>query len=671
MSTRKLNLVLVALMIATMLLAACGGAAPAPAPAAPTAAPAAAEPTAAPAAAEPTAAPAADKKVAIAYLNKMGDNPWFVDEVSGAKAVADKLGVEFFNQDLQFDSNLAMTAMDTYIAKGVSGIIIVVPDTKIGPAVIEKAQKAGIPIVAVDDTILDASGKAAPFFGFDAGAAGIKVGELIAEYYKAEGWDKLSGAVIKAVSVEDQDLEVCNLRTDGATKKLIELGILKEADIIHLPYDNTANSGMDAMAPTITANPQVTNWLLYSCNDDGVLGAWRALQNAGVTADKVIGVGINGQLAAEEFKKGEPTGLRASLMAQAKEHGGQAVQAIFDNVTAGKEIPAITFIPAAVMTKDNWAELTGQKPEAKPAASDKKVAIAYLNKMGDNPWFVDEVSGAKAVADKLGVEFFNQDLQFDSNLAMTAMDTYIAKGVSGIIIVVPDTKIGPAVIEKAQKAGIPIVAVDDTILDASGKAAPFFGFDAGAAGIKVGELIAEYYKAEGWDKLSGAVIKAVSVEDQDLEVCNLRTDGATKKLIELGILKEADIIHLPYDNTANSGMDAMAPTITANPQVTNWLLYSCNDDGVLGAWRALQNAGVTADKVIGVGINGQLAAEEFKKGEPTGLRASLMAQAKEHGGQAVQAIFDNVTAGKEIPAITFIPAAVMTKDNYKELTGMK
>ncbi len=83
------------------------------------------------------------------------------------------------------------------------------------------------------------------------------------------------------------------------------------------------------------------------------------------------------------------------------------------------------------------------------------MSIAYLNKMGDNPWFVDEVAGAKAVADKLGVEFFNQDLQFDSNLAMTAMDTYIGKGISGIIIVVPDTKIGPAVIEKAQKAGIP------------------------------------------------------------------------------------------------------------------------------------------------------------------------------------------------------------------------
>ncbi len=369
MVNRKLSLLVVALMIATMILSACGTTEPAPAPAQPTAAQAApaAEPTKAPAAAvEPTKAPEAAKpaktdKVSIAYLNKMGDNPWFVDEVAGAKAVADKLGVEFFNQDLQFDSNLAMTAMDTYIGKGISGIIIVVPDTKIGPAVIEKAQKAGIPLIAVDDTILDANGKSAPFVGFDAASAGLKVGELIGDYYKKEGWDKLTGAKIMAVSVEDQDLEVCNLRTDGATKKLKELGILKDADIIHLPYDNTANSGMDAMAPVITAHPDVTNWLLYSCNDDGVLGAWRALQNSGVKATNVIGVGINGQLAAEEFKKGEPTGLRASLMAQAKQHGGQAVQFIYDNVVSGKEIPQTTFIPAAVMTADNWKELTGQK----------------------------------------------------------------------------------------------------------------------------------------------------------------------------------------------------------------------------------------------------------------------------------------------------------------------
>jgi L-arabinose transport system substrate-binding protein len=139
------------------------------------------------------------------------------------------------------------------------------------------------------------------------------------------------------------------------------LGVITDDQIIHLPYDNTANSGMDAMAPVITANPDVTHWLLFSCNDDGVLGAWRALQNAGVPATNVIGVGINGQLAAEEFKKGEPSGLRASLMAQAKSHGGTAIQEIHDFLTNGTAIPEITFIPAAVMTPENWQELTGQK----------------------------------------------------------------------------------------------------------------------------------------------------------------------------------------------------------------------------------------------------------------------------------------------------------------------
>lgn len=329
---------------------------------------------------------------------------------------------------------------------------------------------------------------------------------------------------------------------------------------------------------------------------------------------------------------------------------------------------ACTTAPTAT-PQEPAGETGGEKPVSQEPAGEKKISIAYINKMGDNPWFVEEVAGAKAVADELGIEFFNQDVQFDSNLAMTAMDTYIAKGISGIVIVVPDTKIGPAVIEKAQNAGIPLIAVDDTILDSNGKAAPFVGFDAASAGQKVGELIAEYYTNEGWADKSDMVLKAVSVEDQDLEVCNLRTDNASAKLLELGIITEDQIIHLPYDNTANSGMDAMAPVITANPDVTHWLLYSCNDDGVLGAWRALQNAGVSADNVIGVGINGQLAAEEFKKGEPSGLRASLMAMAKVHGGTAVQEIYDYLVNGTPIPEVTFVPAAVMTPDNWQELVG--
>ena len=125
---------LVVLLVMAMSFSACA------APPAPTGA--AAEPAAsATDAGSEDAASGADEAMSIAYLNKMGDNPWFIDEVAGAKARADQLGIEFFNQDLQFDSDLALNAMDTHISSGIDGLVIVVPDTKIGPAVIQKAKQ--------------------------------------------------------------------------------------------------------------------------------------------------------------------------------------------------------------------------------------------------------------------------------------------------------------------------------------------------------------------------------------------------------------------------------------------------------------------------------------------------------------------------------------------------
>jgi len=107
------------------------------------------------------------------------------------------------------------------------------------------------------------------------------------------------------------------------------------------------------------------------------------------------------------------------------------------------------------------------------AAAAAEPHFFYLNKYGDNAWFVDEVAGAKAEAEKLGDKFTSEDLQADANRAITAVDTAIGAGAAGIVIVVPDQKIGPAVLKRAHDANIPMIAVDDGIKDAEGKDAPF------------------------------------------------------------------------------------------------------------------------------------------------------------------------------------------------------
>ena len=113
------------------------------------------------------------------------------------------------------------------------------------------------------------------------------------------------------------------------------------------------------------------------------------------------------------------------------------------------------------------------------------MSFAYINKLDDNPWFVREVAGARAAAEELGIDFIHQGVQSDSNKALSALETSIASGIDAVIIVVPDQAIGPAVMQRAAEAGIPVVAVDDGIMDSDGNPAAFVGFEATAIGRQV------------------------------------------------------------------------------------------------------------------------------------------------------------------------------------------
>ena len=99
----------------------------------------------------------------------MGEHPWFVAEVAGAKQEAHKLGVALSTQDVQFNADLTLTTFDTMVGDGVKGIAIVVPDRALGPVVAEKAAKAGIRLIAVDDDIYAQDKSMVPYIGMNAG----------------------------------------------------------------------------------------------------------------------------------------------------------------------------------------------------------------------------------------------------------------------------------------------------------------------------------------------------------------------------------------------------------------------------------------------------------------------------------------------------------------------
>ena len=296
------------------------------------------------------------------------------------------------------------------------------------------------------------------------------------------------------------------------------------------------------------------------------------------------------------------------------------------------------------------------------AAFAQEKTFAYINKLDDNPWFVNEVAGAVAEGKKLGITISPQGVQSDSNKAMNALETSIASGVAGVIVVVPDQAIGPAVMKRAAEAGIPVIAVDDGIKDEAGNAAPFVGFDAAAIGTQVGNTIVGLHKSLGWGDAATAETYVLSIEVQGLSVCMDRNNAANAILAKQLGISDAQIIHIPYDpGSLDKALSATSQTLIALPKAQKFLINACNDDGVLGAVRALEQGSIVTDNIIGVGINGQMACEEFKKAENTGFRASVYVDSAVHGATAVRLMHDFVTNKTPIPARTIIDGKVITK----------
>src|SRR5215467_9315237 len=97
---------------------------------------------------ESTSASAGKKvtgKISIAYLQKQGDQQYFIDEAQGARDKAKQLGdVEVKVVNLGNDANKAVSETQAAIAQKASGIIIVPPDPSVGSSIVAAATNAKV-----------------------------------------------------------------------------------------------------------------------------------------------------------------------------------------------------------------------------------------------------------------------------------------------------------------------------------------------------------------------------------------------------------------------------------------------------------------------------------------------------------------------------------------------
>jgi L-arabinose transport system substrate-binding protein len=332
-------------------------------------------------------------------------------------------------------------------------------------------------------------------------------------------------------------------------------------------------------------------------------------------------------------------------------------------------LSAVIVLALASGASSNSARTTGATQAARHQADP--INIAYLTKqLASVSFFTAQSKILSKLAPKYGAVVKTQDLGDQSNgdQAITILDTAIAGGADAIVITVPTTAIGPTVIRKAQAAKIPMVALFDQIKSASGKPLPFIGLSDKQFGQTAGKAAAKLYPKMKWPKSTLATTKIAVIEDNTVPACVDRQKGAVSAFLA-GVkgFPRKNVIHVSFNNSLQGAITSMTTAKTAHPEVTNWVVFSCSDDGVAGGVRALQSSGVPAANILGWGQSAIHACEEFKK-KASGYRGSTFID-QTTISKIVLSELRAAVKGKALPKNTSVPPALVTKANYKKYMG--
>jgi L-arabinose transport system substrate-binding protein len=300
--------------------------------------------------------------------------------------------------------------------------------------------------------------------------------------------------------------------------------------------------------------------------------------------------------------------------------------------------------------------------EATEAAAEKPILVA-IQRGATAQYFIDLQSAFTQEVERLGGTAVTYDAQEDPSLTLSLINDAVSMGAKGIAVSAQNSDLGPVMSGITEAAGVALVATDSTQVDSAGNPVPFVGFDGTAMGNAVGQEVVRQLEANGWLEDAAKKVGVLSVEAQTIAVCEQRTDESKRLLIEWGFPPE-QIHQVPYGGDTISAQEAAGPAVTAHPDVTNWVIFSCNDEGVLGALNALATAGADPASLLGVGIGAYEACQYWAADLPSGFTAALFISGLDVGRAAANVLWEHVVNGAELPETTIADTTMVDPTNY-------
>jgi len=276
----------------------------------------------------------------------------------------------------------------------------------------------------------------------------------------------------------------------------------------------------------------------------------------------------------------------------------------------------------------------------------------------DDKWMSYMHDGFKAAAEELGVKITMVDGKNDTAVQVGQIDTLITMGVDAIVIVPVDQAAMEPLLNEADKAGIPMVAVNRAPAEPLlSRLATYVGSDSLYAGTVEMEAVVEL--------LGGVGDVVVMWGGLGHEAQVYRTQG------NHDVADNFPGINIVRENTASwqrsLGLELMENWIQAGFNID--AVVANNDEMAIGAIMALEQVGML-DEVIVAGVDATPDALQFMEEGKLDVTVFQDAYGQGYGGIKAAIMAAN---GEELPKVWDIPYELVlpeTLDKYKAMWGL-
>ena len=280
----------------------------------------------------------------IAFVMKTANNPFFIEMQKGAEQAAQRLGVNLIVQaaDREVDVEKQMQIVENLIQAKVAALCVTPSGSREIVPAIDKANRAGIPVVIVDTRVdekalKESHGQIAAFIGSDNYEGGKVAGEFLAKRLGGKG----KVAVLEGIPGH----ETGDSRLRGFREAI------KATPEIQIVASQTANwerdQGFNVFQNILQAHPDIQ--AVFACSDLMALGAVEAIAAAKKTG-RIVVVGFD---ALAEARKAVEQGTMEATVAQSPATMGELAVENAYRLLKGEQIKPEITVPIKLITKEN------------------------------------------------------------------------------------------------------------------------------------------------------------------------------------------------------------------------------------------------------------------------------------------------------------------------------